>query len=297
LKGNVRAGIATTYGLYGMVGKTGGFESIHLGHIVQSQRAHVDQYGRHAEVKYLVVDNMISNGYESWLWDGDAMDGGWTEAGPVIVQARPGYASTPLNAWSLVADRRHRLDYMRRLPRLAAIDRSALRSAGVAFLPGLARRLNLQVADQVLARVRNRSGDRAALHRAFLAEYSRANLQQSIFIHEGRHALDLGIVPGRTEADRAELEYRAKLSELALSDYPRMALFNIDAATIGSANEHGRANARIMAEYGRWIRVHAAEVRGYDRRSAPLGQLDRLTDDQIRAVARALDPFARGNGR
>jgi hypothetical protein len=70
-----------------------------------------------------------------------------------------------------------------------------------------------------------------------------------------------------------------------------MALFNIDAATISSANEHGRANGRIMAEYGRWIRAHAGEVRGYDRSLPPLTQLDRLTDQQIRGVARALDPF------
>jgi hypothetical protein len=291
VKNDIRAGIAKSYGLYGMAGKTGGFESIHLGHIIRSERVPVEQYGRHAEVNYLVVDNMISNGYESWLWDGDAMDGGWTESGPVIVQARPGYARTPLNAWSLVADKQHRAEYLRRLPRLEAIDRAALRSAPVAFLPGVAHRLNLQVADQVLARVRNAAAGAAALHRAFLAEYSRANLQQSIFIHEGRHALDLGIVPGRTDNERAELEYRAKLSELALSDYPRMALFNIDAATISSANEHGRANGRIMAEYGRWIRAHAGEVRGYDRSLPPLTQLDRLTDQQIRGVARALDPF------
>jgi hypothetical protein len=86
-----------------MAGKTGGFESIHLGHIIRSERVPVEQYGRHAEVNYLVVDNMISNGYESWLWDGDAMDGGWTETGP---RYRPSEAGLcPHAAERLVAGR------------------------------------------------------------------------------------------------------------------------------------------------------------------------------------------------
>lgn len=293
LKGDLRAGIAKAYGLYGMVGKTGDFESVHLGHLVQSERRPIDQYGRHAEVRYLVLDNMISNGYESWLWDGNAADGGWTESGPTIVQARPAYTSAPLEAWMLVANSQHRREYLGRSRALEAEDRAELRSADVAYLPGLAHRLNLQFTDQILSRARvlaEKSGD---LHRAFLAEYSRANLQQSIFIHEGRHALDHNIIRGHAPADLALLEYRAKLSELALADYPRLAAFNIDGTTIGGDNEHGRANRRIMAEYASWIRAHGKQVKGYDPAYPPLAQLDRLSDDQIRAVARALDPFAR----
>jgi hypothetical protein len=293
IKSDLRSGLAKAYGLYGTVGRTGGFESVHLGHLVQSERLPVDQYGRRAEVAYFVVDNMISNGYESWLWDGDAADGGWTEKGPIIVQARPGYTQAPLKAWLLVANAEHRREYLERSSRLEADDKAVLRTAAVAYLPGLAHRLNLQVAEQILARARVIAGSGGDLHRAFLAEYSRANLQQSIFIHEGRHALDLHFVPGDSLAHRAALEYRAKLSELALSDYPRLALFNIDGATIGGSNEHGIANRRIMAEYASWVRAHAGEVKGYDPGVPPVEQLDRLRDDQIRAVARTLDPFAR----
>ena len=293
IQGDLRPALAKTYGLYRTAGQTGGFESVHLGHLVQSDRRQVEQYGRRAEVSYLVIDNMIANGYESWLWDGEAADGGWTEPGPVIVQARPEYTKAPLDAWMLVANARHRVEYLERLKSLEGDDLKALRSADVAYLPGLARRLNLQLAAQVLDRARRVSGTPGDVQRAFLAEYWRANLQQSIFIHEGRHALDLHLVSGDTAAGKAELEYRAKLSELALADYPRLALINVDGATIGGDNEHGRANRRIMAEYGAWISAHRKEVEGYDAALPPLVQLDRLTDDQIRAVARTRDPFAR----
>jgi hypothetical protein len=41
------------------------------------------------------------------------------------------------------------------------------------------------------------------------------------------------------------------------------------------------------------MRGHSAEIAGYDPRRPPLVQLDKLTDAQLRAVARSLDPIAR----
>jgi hypothetical protein len=58
----------------------------------------------------------------------------------------------------------------------------------------------------------------------------------------------------------ANLEYRAKLSELALADYPRLALFNINSSTIGGGSAHGTANGWIMAAYGKWIDSHRSRV-------------------------------------
>ena len=97
----------------------------------------------------------------------------------------------------------------------------------------------------------------------------------------------------RERLEDQDLEYRAKLSELALADYPRLALSSIDADTIGTSTAHGRANSRIMKAYGEWLAAHTAEVQGYDSSKPVLAQLDRLSDGQIRAVARSLDPWAK----
>ena len=293
LRGDRKRALRDSYGLYGTVGDTGGFASVHLGHVVQDERRAIEQYGHRADVALLVIDNMLSNGYESWLWDGSAAAGGWTADGPVIVQVRPGYTSGPLLAWRLVSDPEARRDLLARQKEKMAAERAALADSDVAYLPALADRLRLQYADEVLAAARARAGEGGDLRRAFLDEAWRASFDQSIFVHEGRHALDKKLVTGLARMNDTNLEYRAKLSELALAAYPRLAMFNIDAGTIGGGTPHGNANGKIMKAYAAWIDSNRQAVPGFDPAVPAMMQIDRLSNDQIRAIARSLDPIAR----
>jgi hypothetical protein len=280
------------YGLVGQSGLTGGFASVHLGHVVADERRTVEQYGHRAEIRFLALDNMIANGFQSWLWDGSAATGGWTADGPLIVQVRQGYVSEPLGLWRIFGGGRARADLLERQPRRAAADAAALAARDAAPLLGLADRLKLQVTEQIGARARAAAGAGGDVRRAFLAEAWRASFQQSILVHEGRHAIDRRLVTGLARLDDANLEYRAKLSELALADYPRLALYNIVAGNVGDGTPHGEANASIVRQYARWTQANRAQVAGFDASVPAAAQLDRLTDDQMRAIARALDPIA-----
>jgi hypothetical protein len=288
-----RAALLAAYGLYGEAEKTDGYAGLNLGHAIRDERLRIEQYGHRAEATFIALDNMIANGFDSWLWDGDAATGGWTEAGPVIVEVRSEYVESALTAWSVFSGGPARARLTARIRARTALDLAALKGGDVAFLPGLADRLRLQLADQVGARARAAAGRGGDLRRAYLDEYRRAAFQQSIFIHEGRHVLDRVLLDAGGRRDQAILEYRAKLSELALADYPRLALFNIDAASIGGSGAHGRANRRILQAYADWIRGHRGEVAGFDPALPPLVQADKLSDAQIRAIARGLDPIAR----
>ena len=292
LRGERKAALRAAYGLAGTVGETGGFRSVHLGHVVQDERRRIEQYGHVADVGLRILDNMISNGYETWLWDGAAAAGGWTEDGPIIVQVRPEYTSGPLSDWRLVSDPEARAEWLARQKEKQATDKAALANADVAFLPGLAGRLKLQVAREILAAARAKAGPGADLRRAFLEESWQAGFDQSIFVHEGRHALDKKLITGFARFNDTNLEWRAKLSELALARYPRLAMFNIDAGTIGGGTAHGNANAKIMKAYGKWIEANPAAVRGFDPSQPALTQIDRLSNAQIRSIARAMDPLA-----
>lgn len=293
LSGDPRVGLRQAYGLYGTVGDTDGYPSVHYGHIVQDERRAIEQYGHRASVAFLALDNMISNGFNSWLWDGSAAAGGWTAPGPVIVQVRPEYTSSPLSAWSLFSVGSRRQRTLDRQPARMAADLAALKRSDVAYLPGLADRLHLQAVTQVGDRARAAAGPAGNLRTAFLNEYWRATLQHSIYSHEGRHALDRELVRGVARFGDSNLEYRAKLSELALSDYPRMAFGSINDSTIGSGNAHGKANERVLMAYADWMRRSSRSIAGYDSALPALVQLDKLSDAQIRAVARSLDPIAR----
>lgn len=282
------------FSAYGTMGQTSGYPSLHAGHLVQDERRPVSQYGRSGEIRFIAIDNMIANGFESWLWDGAAQAGGWASQGTTIVQVRPAYAPGPLNAWLMTHDTPSRSRADARLPDLERRDLEALAAAPVAYLPGLEARLDRQAILQIAERSARPGQTEAERRAAFLEEYARAVSQHSIFIHEGRHILDQA---SGEDLQSEDLEYRAKLSELALADYPRLALSAIDADTIGADTPHGNANRRIMEAFGRWIAAHAREVRGLDPSRPALAQLDRLSDDQIRAVARSLDPWARAAGQ
>jgi hypothetical protein len=293
LQGDPQQALRQAYGLYGQIGETDGHASVHYGHIVQDERRTVEQYGHRAEVGFIALDNMVSNGFNSWLWDGTAAAGGWASAGPIIVQVRPEYTSGPLSAWSLFNGGRERQRLAERQKERARSDIAAARTKDVVYLPGLGDRLRIQVAQQVGERVKNKAGDGADLRRAFLDEYWRGSFQQSILAHEGRHALDQKLVTGLMRLSDSNLEYRAKLSELALADYPRLALLSINDSTIGSGNAHGKANEKVLRAYVEWMRTNSGRIDGFDPALPLLVQVDRLTDEQIRAVARSYDPIAR----
>jgi hypothetical protein len=286
LHGDPQQAMLDAYGLYGTIGETGGFPSLHAGYVVQDDRARVEQYGRSGDLRFIAIDHMLANGYQAWLWDGWAETGGWAPDDATIVQVRSAYTTGPLNELAISRPGASRDRYMARIVRQEPQERAALANNAVASLSATSARLNLQAVDAMAARTH---GDDAA----FIAEAWRATLQHSIFIHEGRHVLDKATFSGTRALGDEELEFRAKLSELALADYPRLALSNISAVNVGDGTPHGNANARILTAYRDWTGAHTGEIAGYDAGAPALAQLDKLSDNQIRTVARALDPAAR----
>ena len=290
-QGDPREALRVHYGIVGTVGSTNGYPSMHGGHVVEDRPDKVSLYGKSADIHYVAIDNLISNGFTSWLWDGSAAVGGWTANG-VIVQIRPRYVLSPLRAFNQFRDGDPREALISREPQLAKEDTNKVKSRPVATLEGLSSRLTLQLLDRIAAVARTKSTDEVSFRRAFLAEYFRANFDQSIKVHEGRHAIDnsLGM---RDNVDQAVLEYQAKLSELALTAYPRMALINMNRALEGDG-PHDRAGARVFDELRKWIEVNSKQVIGYDPALPAIVQIDKLTDAQIGEIARGLDPLPNG---
>jgi hypothetical protein len=280
--GDPRVVMPEAFGVFGTVGETSGYPSMHGGHLVQDDRLHVEQYGRSGEVRFIVIDNMLANGYESWLWDGWAAAGGWSSDGNTIVQIRSGYTGGPVNALRRTRPGAARDRFMTELQQQSAEELATLGRDGVGRLPATSNRLEQQVYDGVFARA-------GADDDAFIAEVWRATNQYSITSHEGRHALDNANQPGLSST---QLEFRAKLSQIIFADYPRLGLASVAGQAINDT-PHGRGNQRVLEGYRRWMRDHRDEIAGFDRSQPTLSQLDKLTDEQIVAAARSMDPWAR----
>lgn len=224
------------FGGYLLTGKTGGFQDAHIAHKIVDRTMPVEQYGRKATVRFIVLDSVVSNGFQTYRTDGKSGDGGWGTP-QSIYQVRPLYADGPLVDWFRVTDPEVRAKYGK----------------------DLAERLHLQYLDAVHAETKSRD--------AFLARVERDTFQYSILLHEGRHAID------GDDFKVWELEYRAKLSQVALADAPRAAVASIVGDVVDDS-PHGKANAKI-------------------REQLDVNRLEVMTDDQIRAAFRSLDPLAR----
>ncbi|MBI1210517.1 MAG: hypothetical protein GC190_03570 [Alphaproteobacteria bacterium] len=273
------------------VGDTGGVENMHFGHVFIDDQHAVDQYGRHAVLRLIVLDRMVSNGYESWVWDGRQAHGGWSND-EGIFQVRPRYADGPLKSWERLTDPAQRAEIENEVRLLSAGDDEIARADPASFLPGLSLRLRWSGLNALADNLRKAGFAGTELKRRFMLDLSRITLDSSIFAHEGRHALDkIYVKDAKLESE--ELEFRAKLSEVAFSESPRLSFGSIFNPNTGDATSpHGRANKRIDQGLVAWMDAHRSEIAGLDPGRPLLPQFDKLSDDQMRSAMRSMDPWA-----
>ncbi len=270
-------------------GRTAGYWDVHWGHRVVDESIRVSQYGRAADLRFTSLDSMASNGFQSWAWDTKGSHGGWSRSADSIVQVRTSFAEGPREAWRLLTDPEKIEELDKRIARDSAADWEKAARDPYAYLPSLtalaAQEGRIRLRDALAAQ----GIGPAELEKSFLREYRQAVLASNIMNHEGRHAIDqsLGL-----SLQAWEGEFRAKLSEVALAPRPFLALDGILSATIGDSTPHGRANLQVMKGLVAWMRSHAEAIDGLDKSRPLLPQLPQLSDEQLRAAFRSMDPFA-----
>ncbi len=268
-----------------------GYFGLHMGHRVADEDYHVEQYGNSAALRFISLDFIVSNGYTSWFWDGRAQVGGWA-ANPIIIQIRTAYADQGIDAWKAMSDSKKREKTEREIAEYEPVDIELARQKPNAFLPGLAKRIKHNSHRRLLTELRAMGLEDSDLRLAFIAEIERIDLESSIIAHEGRHAID-----SRSSFSflrrGAEKEFRAKLSEVAFSSAPFLAMGGgILAHNIGDGSAHGEANERILKGVVEWMKEHGDTIDNLDPEIPLLPQLDRLTDEQLREAFRSMDPMA-----
>lgn len=269
-------------------GSTAGYPDLHLGHRAIDERIEVSQYGHEADLRFVALDWMVSNGFQSWAWDYRSQHGGWARRDG-ITQVRPAYAGGGQQVWRGITDSVALRRFREETERETGRDWERAVEDPYAFLPGLRNRLRAQGVERLIEELRSEVPEEESLERRFLVAFDEAVFASSIVAHEGRHAIDAGL-GGRLRT--AEREFRAKLSEVVFAPHPRLAFGGIITGTIGDQTPHGEANSRIMEGLVEWMEEHADEIRGLDLSRPLLPQLDRLSDEQLRAAMASMDPLA-----
>jgi len=280
----------THFGAFIMVGPTAGYTDLHMGHRVIDETRTVKQYGHEVELRFVVLDNMVSNGFQSWAWEGGQQHGGWVERGAVW-QVRPAYAGGAIDAWRMLHSEEQMAEFSERLARETSLDDERARKDPYPFLQGLVMRLKLQGLQGIQERLRKQGLEGEELHLAFLAEFERSRQESSIFAHEGRHAIDQAM--GTKTRSAWKTEYYAKLSQAVFTTDPRLSVLTVLDTGLGTQTGHGQANLRIVKNVVKWMKRHRKEIPRLDRARPLLPQFDLLSDEQIREVFRSMDPLAR----
>ncbi len=280
--------LSKRFGAVVTLGETEGISNLVYGHRVAEEKRTVEQYGRRGTLQFVQLDGMISGGYATWVTHGQSGTGGWvgSDAVSTVYQIRPMYLDNPLRLWHRMSDPGERARRDDETRRETALDRERAAKSAVVALPGLALRLRQQYAEALRQRLESEGLQGEALRDAFLRTAAADKLASSIWAHEGRHSIDKALAISNS----VELEFRAKLSEVVFAPAPRAAMGSI-LAPVGGSGAHAAANERVLRGIVGWMRAHAAEIAGFDAAAPTLPQLDRLTDDQLRAAFRSLDPL------
>lgn len=267
-----------------------GYYGLHMGHIVLDDRKVINQHGNSAEFRYISIDHMVSNGYSGWFWDGQAETGGWAGNDESFLQVRSAYTSGPIRAWLMLTDSVEIRKTQERMAEMTAQDDVLAQENPHVFLPGLSARITYNQGRELLDSLQETGLRDGPLRLAFINLIENIVQGASIYAHEGRHAIDKK--NGYSKRSE-ELEFTAKLSEIYFSKKPLYSFRAIMNRNIGDGTSHGNSNLRVIKELVAWMDDHKAEIEGFDASRPTLPQLDKLSDQQLRAAVKSVDPMVK----
>lgn len=280
------------FGSKTFTGKGGDQISFFVGHSVVNDSRTIEQYGRKIKITYISLDNVIGNIYPRWYF-GFFGVGGWAIENQVIqIRTVPLNNNSPLRAFNRLINEKERVKWLEEIKEKSIKDNSIAISNPYAILEGLSERLKYQCYSQILDSMKQLNYDDRELKIHFLSSVGNLLLNATVYNHEGRHLLDsYADYPDNTVMFTSEeREFRAKLSEVAFSRYPKLAF------TEGILRQedpaHENANKRIIKGVVNWMVKNTKKIKNINTSRPLLPQLDLLTDEQLVEAIKSFDPLS-----
>ncbi len=266
-----------------------GHYGLYMGHFILQDRRTINQHGQSAEFRFSSVDHVISNGYQGWATDGESQVGGWATNDGSFLMIRAGLNGMVTELWSMLTDPAQNQGVLNNIERLSKLEDDMATQNPHAFLPGLKMRILVGETSEFLDSLRSTGIGKDELRFEFINLMERIAQDSKIYAHEGRHSIDMKYGFSKTSK---QLEYTAKLSEIYFSYKPLFFLGTIMSGNFGNGTAHGDANLMLVKGLVEWMNKNKSEITGFDLSRPTLPQLDLLTDQQVRAAVRSLDPMA-----
>ena len=275
------------FGARGFTSSTGNYSGyvLALGHIVNQEKAKVEQYGYKPEFTYTQIDMMVSNGFSSWFWEDKAI-GGWATDNEII-RVREVYLNEPINAWKTVTDAIERRKTEKIIHEF--LDNSSGNQHEIA--KGLATKLKFDALINLYDSLSSMELSGKDLKLAFLSKYEQYRTEASMLAHEGRHSIEQKYMPEAFESwSNEQREFHAKLSQIIFAPEPRLELPGMVTSVTGDSG-HIKANKRIVDIAIEWIKEYKEDISGYSDNKSAFSQIYLLTTNQIKECYKQADPL------
>ena len=267
-------------------GYVNGHYAFYCWHQVTNESKSFTQYGKSATLNVVEMDNLISKDYTGWFVDFQRV-GGTANSNSIII-VRPTILQEPVQIWNVITDEKQLKEGVKKIESLQKLDIQLAHKDPYALLPGMRLTILLKNAESIRDSIKSAGYTGYELRNRFI-QYLRNNFQQSTFIHEVRHSIDARIGSFKIN----DLEYRAKLSEVAFSDTPILTFVGSVFRPEADNTSHGKANNRLVKDVVLWMQKNSDAILGFEEGTPTILQLDKLTDSQMIQIMQSLDPLAR----
>ncbi len=262
-----------------------GYYGFYCWHEVANETVPINQYGRKSTLQLIAMDHLISKDYSGWFFNEQRVGG--TATNNAIILVRPVMLQEPVLIWNYLNDPVQMKEMEDKIARMQIMDLKLVKDNPYALLPGLRLKILMRGTQKIYDSLKNSYQHNGNIKMAFITHFT-DYLNHCSLTHEGRHAIDKQI--GGFNSN--QMEYRAKLSEVALSRAPLLT-FAVQVLRRESENaSHGKANGRLVKDMVRWMSQHKDQIKGFEPAVPYILQLDKLTDEQVVIAMKSLDPLA-----
>ncbi|WP_298518000.1 hypothetical protein [uncultured Kordia sp.] len=255
-----------------------------MGHIVNERTETIKQYNHESDFTFTEIDMMVSNGYPSWFWEDRGAGGFAVEDG--FLRVKQLFKSLPINAWQRITDPVKRGKIEKEIAEKLFSNSTDEKT----IFSGLSQKLELDALNDLYNTLKTQGYTGIQLQLKFIEMYEAYRDRATMFAHEGRHSLDKKVLKDNYRAlGSTVIEYRGRLSQIVFSNEPRLELANMIDGVNNSPT--GMSNKMIVDVAKEWILKNHSEIKNYDATQIPISQLYKLSNAQIIACYKAVDPF------
>jgi hypothetical protein len=278
----INKAIEEKYGVFISYLTSDSYLDCYFGYVAGEVIEKVSHWGQNADEKVIIIKDMASKGFKHWYNFKQGGTGGWTSsnnAGEFVYIFDPRNFIDSYN-WA-ISDKIEN-DMLAEAKKLSP-NPDEKKPLDVYYSPYLLyqfafKYLNARIDEAEKKGLKDNALKAYAIN-LLIDDYYEAQ----ILAHEGQHALDLQFNDISTQA---ELEYRAKLSEMAYGNDQFICLNEFMQPNMGNAGDpHGLADIQLFTDMVKYISEHKDKYLSIDTTKNILAQMINLKPEEIREIA------------